>query len=230
MNCEHYQNLLSDFIDGSLTPQSQTEVESHLGVCAPCAEARVELDAIVGFYREHRGEYDPVPNERALWVRISNTIESELAVRTAAAVPAGAGWWFRLTNRSWNLSFPQLATTVAATIVFAVLVTFVGMRAFNPSGIKSSGLALATDTTTVKDRYRQQQQVIDYWNQRVEMNKARWSAQMRGTFEQNISVYDATVNESMSRLSQNPHDEVSEDILNAAMSDKIALLKAFAEL
>jgi len=230
MNCEHYQNLLSDFIDGSLTPQNQKEVESHLGACAPCSEARVELDAIVGFYREHRGEYDPVPNERALWVRISNTIESELAVRTAAAVPAGAGWWFRLTNRSWHLSFPQLATTMAATIVFAVLITFVGMRAFNSSGIKSSGLALATDTTTIKDRYRQQQQVIDYWNQRVELNKARWNPQMRETFDRNMMVIDAAMNDSMGRLNQNPHDEVSEDILNASMSDKIALLKEFAEL
>jgi hypothetical protein len=34
----------------------------------------------------------------------------------------------------------------------------------------------------------------------------------------------------MGRLDQNPHDEVSEDILNAALSDKLALLKEFADL
>ena len=230
MNCEKYQNLLSDFIDGSLNPQNQSEVESHLHVCSACAGARVELAAIVGFCREHRGEYEPVPNERALWVRISNTIESELAVPTAAAVPAGAGWWFRLTNRSWQLSFPQLATTMAATVLLAVLVTFVGMRTFNSSGIKSSGLPVANDTTTIKDRYRHQQQVIDYWNQRVELNKARWNPQMRETFDRNMMVIDAAMNDSMARLNQNPNDDISEDFLNAAMSDKIALLKEFAEL
>lgn len=230
MNCENYQNLLSDFIDGSLPPHDQKTVESHLGSCEACAGARLELDAIVGFCREHRGEYDAVPNERALWLRISNTIESELAGRKAAAVPSGAGWWFRLTNRSWQLSFPQLATTVAATLVVAVLVTFAGMWVFNSSGIRTSGVPVAIDNTMLKDRYRQQQQVIDYWNKRVELNKARWNPKMRETFDRNMMVIDAAVNDSMGRLSQDPHDEVSEDILNAAMSDKIALLKEFAEL
>ena len=230
MNCESYQNLLSDLVDGSLNPHDKNQVETHLSTCTVCAEARADLNALVGFCREHRGEYEPVPNERALWLRISNTIESELASSKPATVPAGAGWWFSLMNRSWQLSFPQVATSIAATIVVAVLLTFVGMRAFSGNGVRTSGLTVATDTSTVQDRYRQQAQVIDYWNKRVELNKARWNAQMRETFDQNMSVIDAAVNDSMGRLSQNPHDEVSEDILNAALSDKIALLKEFAEL
>jgi Putative zinc-finger len=231
MNCESYQNLLSDLIDGSLNPQDKHKVEAHLSTCTNCAAAQTDLNALVGFCREHRGEYEAVPNERAMWLRISNTIESELAATMPAAVPAGTGWWFRLMNRSWQLSFPQLATTVAATLVVAVLLTFLGTRMFGGSGVSTSGLTVAGgDVTTVKDRYRQQAQVIDYWNNRVELNKARWNPQMRETFDQNMSVIDAAVNDSMGRLSQNPHDEVSEDILNAALSDKIALLKEFAEL
>jgi|ERR1044072_2123509 anti-sigma factor RsiW len=230
MNCESYQNLLSDMIDGSLNTQDQNGLESHLSTCADCAGARNDLSALVGFCREHRGEYDAVPNERALWLRISNTIEGELAAARPAAVPAGAGWWFRLMNRSWQLSFPQLATSVAATLLVAVLVTFLGLRAFNGSGVRTAGITLAGDAATVQDRYRQQAQVIDYWNQRVELNKARWSPQMRETFDKNMSVIDAAVNDSMGRLTQNPHDEISEDILNAALGDKIALLKEFAEL
>jgi predicted anti-sigma-YlaC factor YlaD len=230
MNCENYQDLLSDLVDGSLTPQDQNKVEAHLAACATCAEARTDLSAIVGFCREHRGEYEAVPNEKALWLRISNLIEAESAVRTESIVPAGAGSWFRLMNRSWQLSFPQLATTVAATIVLAVLVTYVGLRIFNGGGVRPSGLAVASESSTVQDRYRQQQQAIDYWNRRVELNKARWNPQMRETFDRNMNVIDAAVNDSMGRLSQNPHDEVSEEILNAALSDKIALLKEFAEL
>ena len=230
MNCENYQNLLSDMIDGSLDTQDQNTLETHLSTCADCADARTDLSALVGFCREHRGEYEAVPNERALWLRISNTIESELAATKSASVPAGAGWWFRLMNRSWQLSFPQLATSIAATVLVAVLVTFIGLRAFNGSGPRTAGLNLASSAETVQDRYRQQAQVIDYWNQRVELNKARWSPQMRETFDRNMSVIDAAVNDSMGRLNQNPHDEISEDILNAALGDKIALLKEFAEL
>ena len=53
---------------------------------------------------------------------------------------------------------------------------------------------------------------------------------MRETFDRNMSVIDAAVDDSMSRLKQNPHDEVSEEILNAALNDKLALLKEFSEL
>ena len=230
MNCEKYQDLLSDLIDGSLTPRDCEEIEAHLSACPSCAEARTDLRAIVDFCREQRDVYEPVPNERAMWLRISNVIESELPAQSAAAVPAGAGWWYRLTNRSWQLTFPQFATSIAATVVVAVLATVIGMRVLNAGGIRSAGVPITSEMSAVQDRYRQQQQVIDYWNKRVELNKARWSSDMRETFERNLNVIDAAVNDSMGRLKQNPHDEVSEDILNAALSDKIALLKEFAEL
>jgi anti-sigma factor RsiW len=233
MNCEKYQNLLSDFIDGSLAKPDHDSVETHLINCEVCAEARGDLVAIVGYCREHRGEYDAVPNERALWLRISNTIESELAVASPARIPPATGWWFRLMNRSWELSFPQMAAAVAVIVIVVGAVTTVGLRRFNfgaGSGVQSAGTSLVLSESSVDDRYRQRQQVIAYWNQRVELNKQRWNPQMRETFDRNMSVIDAAVNDSMERLKQNPHDEVSEEILNAAMTDKVALLKEFSEL
>ncbi len=53
---------------------------------------------------------------------------------------------------------------------------------------------------------------------------------MRDTFDRNLTVIDAALNDSMKQLSQNPHDSVSEDILNDALNDKVALLKEFADL
>src|SRR6266508_5613265 len=57
MNCEKYQDLLSDLIDGSLTPRDCEEIEAHLRACGACAEARADLHAGIEFCREHRGEY-----------------------------------------------------------------------------------------------------------------------------------------------------------------------------
>jgi anti-sigma factor RsiW len=222
MNCENYQALLSDFLDGSLTPEDHNRFEAHMSACGVCAEARSDLDAIVVFCRENRGEYESVPNERALWLRISNTIESELT--TPARTEVGAGWWSRLMNQSWQLSFPQLAGAVAAIVIVVALATVVGVRR-----IPEKGSSVVTGAS-VEERYRAQQQVIAYWNQRVELNKARWNAQMRDTFDRNMSVIDAAVNDSMGRLKQNPHDEVSEEILNGALNDKVELLKEFADL
>jgi len=232
MNCEQYQDLLSDFIDGSLSPEDQNNVARHLSVCGPCTDVRSDLGAIVAFCLEHQGEYDAVPNERALWLRITNLIEAELPAPSESAIPVNSGWWFRLMNRRWQLSFPQLAA--AATVIILVVGVFsvVGLRRFNFGGGSGyqAGFIPTPDEGNMQDRFRQQQQVIAYWNDRVELNKARWNPQMRETFDKNMSVIDTAVNDSMRQLSQNPHDEVSEEILNAAMNDKVELLKEFAAL
>lgn len=231
MNCEKYQDLLSDFIDGSLAPEDHNSVATHLSACGICTEARTDLGAVVDFCVEHRGEYEAVPNEHALWLRISNIIESDVPAREPLS--ANAGWWVQLMNRTWRLSFPQLAAAATAIILIVSVITVAGLRGLNFTGgasnVRTSGLPLSA-AGSIKERFSQQQQVIDYWNERVELNKARWNPQMRETFDKNMSVIDAAVNESMRQLSQNPHDEVSEEILNAALSDKVELLKEFAAL
>ncbi len=235
MNCEKYQDLLSDFIDGSLAPEDHNSVAGHLSVCAVCTDARNDLGAVVRFCLDHRDEYEAVPNERALWLRISNVIEAEQPGRALIAIPENVGWWFRLMNRSWQLSFPQLAAAAAVVIIVVSMITIVSLRSFSftgggGSGVSTAGLALPASGLSVKDRFRQQQEVIAYWNERVELNKARWNPQMRETFDKNLGVIDAAVDESMRQLTQNPHDEVSEEILNAALNDKVELLKEFAAL
>jgi len=232
MNCEQYQDLLSDFIDGLLAPEDHQSVATHLGVCSVCTESRNDLEAIVAYCLEHQGEYDAVPNERALWLRITNLIEAELPAPSKSAIPANSGWWFRLMNRSWQLSFPQLATAATVVIILVAVFAVVGVRGFNFTGgaVHQAGFIPTPGEGNMQDRFRQQQQVIAYWNDRVELNKARWNPQMRETFDKNMTVIDTAVNDSMRQLSQNPHDEVSEEILNAAMNDKVELLKEFAAL
>lgn len=231
MNCENYQLLLSDFVDGALTAEDCTRLELHLNSCPDCNDARGDLSVIVEFCREQRGIYDPVPNEQAMWLRISNLIEAEQgsANQVQAARP-DAGWFFRLMNQSWRLSFPQLAGLVGAVVIVVTMATaFSVYRLTNPGPVMQIPGTFGT-SASLKDRYRQQQQTIAYWNQRVDMNKARWSPQMRETFDRNMGVIDAAVNDSMSQLTANPHDAISEDILNEALNDKVALLKEFSDL
>ena len=232
MNCEQYQELVSDLVDGVVSTQDRNRIESHLSGCVACAEVRDDFVAITGYCHEHRGEYEAVPNERALWLRISNTIEAETAGRARANIPSSAGSWFRLTNRSWQLSFGQLSASVALIVLVVSIATVVSVKQFsNYSGVQTAGLPnLVTNNVSLEDRYRQQQQAIAYWKERVELNKARWNPEMRDTFDRNMTVIDAALNDSIKQLNQNPHDAVSEDILNDALNDKVALLKEFADL
>ena len=233
MNCEKCQDLISDFLDGALSHEDQETLNAHLGECLECAGVRHDLQWIVGFCRTQRGEYVAPPNAQALWQRIRNMIETGASL--AAPAPARRSFWSNWVGRSWELSFPQLAASVAAIVLVVSLTTVVGLKRFQSGEpAKSSGASSpatwSVAVAKVRERVSKQQQLISYWNERVEFNKARWSPDMRQTFDRNLAVIDQTVNDSMNSLTQNPHDEVSEEMLNAALNEKLSLLKEFAEL
>ena len=232
MNCEKCQDLISDFLDGTLSHEDQTTLNAHLGECLECADVRNDLQSIVGFCRAHRGEYEAPPNEKALWQRISNTIEAGASGAALAPAPVRRNFWPSWLGRSWELSFPQLAASAAVIVLVVSLSTVVGLRRFQsgPTATVAGPESLRLAEAGLRDRVSKQQQLISYWNQRVEFNKARWSPEMRETFDRNLAVIDQTVNESLNSLNQNPRDEVSEETLDAALNEKLSLLKEFAEL
>ncbi len=238
MNCEKCQDLISDFLDGALNREDQSLLNAHLEQCLTCVGVRDDLQSIIGFCHTQRGEYDAPPNERALWLRIRNMIESGAGSVVPAAVPdkpSQSSVWKNWVGRSWELSFAQLVASAAVIVLVVSLSTIVGLRRYQSgeptkatAGSDNGTLSLAA--ASLRDRVSKQQQLISYWNQRVEFNKARWNPEMRETFERNLKVIDQTVNDSLNSLSQNPQDEVSEEMLNAALSEKLSLLKEFAEL
>jgi hypothetical protein len=235
MNCDKCQDLVSDFLDGALSQEDQKTLNLHLEECLSCADVRNDLQSIVGFCRSNRGQYSAPPNEKALWMRIRNVIEADSARSFTAPAPAPQRSFLpNWIGRTWELSFPQMAASVAAIVLLVSLTTAVGMRGFrgsaSPATPASSAENLSLAAANLRTRINQQQQAIDYWNQRVEYNKARWNPEMRETFDRNLKVIDQAVTASFDSLSNNPHDEVSEEMLNAALNEKLALLKEFSEL
>jgi hypothetical protein len=156
-----------------------------------------------------------------MWLRISNLLEAEQgSPNHVPATQQEPGWFFRLMRR--NFSFPQLAGIVGAVVIVVAMATSFGAYRLALSNGRAP-LPPVLNTASLRDRIEQQQQMISYWNQRVELNKARWSPQLRETFDRNMGVIDAALNESMDQLKVNPHDAISEDILNEALNDKVAL-------
>jgi hypothetical protein len=231
MNCEQCQDLVSDLVDGVLGSKDQLLLEEHLVECLDCAEVRNDLQSIIGFCQTNRGAYDATPNEQALWLRIRNTLEAEdlKSVATQAVTVEGPGFWHRLVNHSWQLSLPQLVAAGAALVLLVSLTTVVGLRRID-SQLPAKGIIEAKGGFDLNSRKWQQQQAIKYWNARIETNRARWNQQMRETFDRNLGVIDQAVNDSLKELNTNPHDEISEEMLNAALNEKIALLREFSEL
>ena len=53
---------------------------------------------------------------------------------------------------------------------------------------------------------------------------------MREAFEHNLSVIDQALEEQRQQLTVNPHDEISEEMFNDALNEKVRLLKEFSDL
>ncbi|HEX7999515.1 MAG TPA: zf-HC2 domain-containing protein [Pyrinomonadaceae bacterium] len=240
MNCEKCQELLSDFLDGALSHEEQAGLSAHFEECLSCFNTHDELNSIVSFCRENRNDYVAPPNERALWLRIRNTIEAEGARAGSAAASASAtarrqSWLTRWMNRSWELSFSQMATAVAAIAVAVALATAVGLHRMQNDSTSSTTAAASTseqrNTSALMNLpVRGLSQEIDYWQQRVDARKVRWNQQRREDFDLNLKVINEAVQERLKDLSENPHDEMTEEMLNAVLNDKVEFLKEFAEL
>lgn len=245
MNCEKCNELLGDFLDGALGHEEQSMLDAHFEECLSCFTVHDELNSIVSFCRENRGQYEAPPNERALWLRIRNTIEAEAGRPSAVAAGASGSagrehWWSRWMNRSWELSFSQMATAVAAIVVAVSLATAVSLSRMqnNLSTVTAAnstepGMRNQTSlasSTGVNIHVRGISQDIDYWQQRVNERKARWSSQRREDFELNLKVIDEAVQERLRELETHPHDEMTEQMLNAVLNNKMELLREFSDL
>lgn len=229
MNCETCQELIHDLLDGNISRSDESILNTHLNECLDCDNVRQDLASIVGFCHTHRGEYQAPPNEHALWLRIRNVIEAEARGQTVAQTERRQSFLGRLMGHSWELSLPQLTAAAAAIVLLVSLMTVVGLRRWG-TAVPAAQAGLVNTSSDVNDRVWQRQQAINYWNQRVELNKARWSAEMREVFDRNMRVIDQTVATSLEELKKNPHDEISEQMLNESLNDKLALLKEFSDL
>jgi len=236
MDCEKCSDLLGDFLDGSLDGDDRALFSAHLEECLGCACVRDELQTIVSAAAESREHFVAPPNERAMWLRVRNTIEAELsAQQRVAAAAAGASaarrarenFLTRLMNKRWALSLPQLTAAVVAIVVGVSVITTVGMQRL------AAGQAVKTDAATasgVRKLNNDQLVAIEYLMERVKERKARWNPRMREAFDRNLGIIDATVSDSLKELNESPHDEISEEALNAALRDKMELLREFSEL
>lgn len=243
MDCEKCQQLLSDFLEGTLKGGVRVALGAHLEGCVSCAEVRDELQMIVGAARDSREHLYAPPDSRAMWLRISNTIEGERALRPAAAstrpAPARASLWTRVFSRRWELTLPQMAAAVAAIAVSVSFITAVGVQGLRDvrtaqnenraAAVLPSRAALVEDDSYPHPYLRQQQARISYLQQRVEQRKAAWNPRMRDSFDRSLGVIDQAVVGSLDELKRNPHDEVSEEMLNSALRDKMELLREFSE-
>ena len=245
MDCEVCQDNLSLFLDGELDETNAANVRTHLSLCVDCAKVCEDFAAILDTCKldELCDEVIP-PNPNALWCRISNTIEAELKPEVLPEpLPQRRGFF----GRVWNLSFSQAASGVLAIALISSLLTVIGIKNyFQPTGEDFTSRSGESQTTFEKflskvgltdtlqsarmKRLKEQQAAVEYWNQRVQSRRAMWDDNLRRGFDRNLQVIDQAVYEYTTTLEQNPDDELSGEMLDSVMTEKMNLLREFSEL
>ena len=239
MNCDECKNLISVFMDDELDEARASAVRTHLAVCNDCAHVCEDLASILDVCTKESPSDLLPPNSKALWCRINNIIESEN--KADAPLPT-----VEQQGRRWRFSFVQVATAFVCIALVSSLFTFIAIRNYFQPSPEIATRSAASQTLFEKvlgkmglmetpqqireRRLKEQQAAIDYWNERVQTRRVQWDHTTRDAFDRNLQVIDESVNDYTMILSQDPDDELSGEMLDSVLDDKMNLLRDFSGL
>ncbi len=245
MNCEQCQDKLSLFLDSELDETSCAAVREHLSVCSACAVVCEDLAMLVDVSSLECDENAVPPNPHALWCRINNIIEGEVRAETIREekqkdAEVVSGW----LPRRWQLSFSQVTAAIVGIALVSSLLTIIGIKQYSAP---DDSFALKSEPTIVdrvlgklglvetpeelrKRKMAEREAAIDYWNKRVQERRGQWDTHLRDAFDRNLNEINQAVAEYTSILEENPQDELSGEMLDTALNEKMELLREFSEL
>jgi hypothetical protein len=225
-------------MDNELEAGRAEQVREHLALCAVCAKVCEDLASILDICdSEEPSELVP-PNSQALWCRINNMIETEARPEPLVGLPR---------RRRWHISLPQLVSAVLAIAVISSLLTIIGIRNYSQPRPDDFAARSSADQTPFEKlagklgfietpeqarqrKINEQQAVIDYWNQRVQARRTMWDRNVRDAFDRNLNQIDQAVSQYTMILQQDPQDDLSGEMLDSALNEKIDLLREFSDL
>lgn len=242
MNCEQCQELISIYLDNELEANVSANVQTHLSLCAECAKVCEDFAMILDFCETE----DILPNSKALWCRINNIIESDVKPETRQRIQppqVETNWLLKVRSNFWQFSSSQVVASILGIALVSSLLTVVGLKNFAAGEENYASAApnvfekvlgkvglIDTPQQTREKRIREQQTTIDYWRTRVEARRANWENHLREAFDRNLNEIDQVVYEYDNILLDNPQDELSGEMLDSALNEKVELLREFSEL
>ena len=246
MTCEQCQELMSFFLDNELELQESLNVQEHLALCCECAATCEDLTSILDFCGETPTDAVIPPNSQALWCRINNIIETEVSAELAKETKVEEEKKKGFFVGGWNFSFSQVAVSIIGIALISSLLTFIGIRNLSTPAERYTAegtteisifekvlgkLGIVETAQQARERsVKERLAAIDYWNKRVQKRKHNWDAQLRDTFDRNVKEIDKTVFEYQKTLQENPDDELSGEMLDSTLNEKVELLREFSDL
>ena len=229
MSCTDYSEAIAEFVDGSLDPAAQRDLERHVEGCAACRALvadlksiqaaaftldRVELPPHILPALRARIASEPLPSSRGRLLSFPVSRGARIAWLAAAAallVITTAGI-MSLTRPDAAHSADQLATTGTSN------------GAVDPNDAVAS---VQAELQLATEHY---EKAIQQLEQIAKTENGALDPQVAAVFQRNLQVIDQAIGESRAALQTQPASADVQESLFDAMRSKVALLQQTVEL
>jgi hypothetical protein len=211
MNCQDYEALIGDYVDGDVDEARRAAFESHLTSCASCQAMVTDFRVIRAAGRSLEPQIPP-PH---VWRKLSAAIEAEPKPFFGAG---GAQWW----------------RAFAPAAAMAVLVAGLSWTAAQLTLVQGERLAQVTAATqaepvSILAEYQLAERSLSSTIEGLELIAATDSTaidmETADVLKANLTLLDGAIGESRDALKKEPENDVAQESLFEALRNKVALLQ-----
>lgn len=214
MKCAAAQELISDYVDGSLSPDREAELRAHLESCRDCRELARDFTSIV---REAKGLVSLEPSP-AVWPRVAAEVREALQEAPAAA----------REKRGWLGAFWKPAGWMYAAAAALILVVVGGLvirqkpwSTVGPSKERSIEFTLAK----LQEAQSYYEKAIQSLREAVQSQEGGMEPRLAEVFNRNLTAMDETILACRQIIEQDPDNLTARAYLLTAYREKVNFLE-----
>ena len=223
MNCKEYRDAIAEFVDGTLDPAGQRELERHVEGCPACRALVADLKSIqAAAFTLDRVELPP-------------HLLTSLRARLAEEPPASRGRLFTFPT-SLGARAAWLAAAAALLVITSVGIFSVA-RSTAPHGNEQAVQGAAPSADPVQSVQAELLAATEHYERAIQQleqiansDDGSLDPQVAAVFQKNLQVIDQAIGESRAALQTQPSSASVQEGLFDAMRSKVALLQQTVEL
>lgn len=219
LSCSKVRRLISESLDGNLSPEQTERLEAHVRGCEPCRKLRDDLTSIT----DKAGALEEQAPSDNVWGRIQKSMTADGAVKRSPRLREAPFFPFSPRLR------PVLASGFALILILAAV--FFGLRQFGP-GPEKTGLDSSRQfaLSKLKEAEEHYQKAIEALSAAVSAREADFDPQILAVFQKNLSVVNQSIEACRQAVLSNPDDFDTRNFLLAAYQEKTDLLNELMAL
>lgn len=223
MKCENCREVLSDYLDGTVSQETHESVRQHVQECALCRDQEAELRWIQGNARS----LETLPARMENWTAI------QLHMQTEGLLPKKIGGGevdCRTSPEYWRkqMYFYRRLAFAAMAACFILLGFGIGsfwMYQYQPL---SSGVQVRQMETQLA--VLQLEKAISRLTPILERTKTEWRPEIRKIVDTNLEALNLAIAESERALAKDPNNEEAANFLVQACQRKLAVMNSFLDM